>query len=418
MTFEAAVIPKEARIAALERSLAEKIDALHDLRHQKAAYISQLTEANRQITDFEIRLSSAQSSLKEKDSVIQMMQKSFLEPEEESMSHMQPLSHIPPPKPVYFKRESNSLDEDTGQPGLSSSGSGRYVEGPPDLPPSGWSTGGFSSSPYSMINVSPKNSNPVRASPLASPVVHRTNCRSQSASPVKALNSSTNGVKPRGAPANQNYLHETSSIPQRRGVYINYSPPTSKYLGSSASHTHNSNSMPNSPNVHNIPRRPRISHPNMRFLQVPGPDHVGFRQNYSHNQRKSNTGPGGMRRSNYTPSPSPRAMKSKTPPPDYRLVSVSGGRGSKSESPQLVPKKQCHKSVDNILTDTKGENSSNHTPADYHHSKSLELFQSLIGESMPSSQQGRAQCSRDSREQLHLSTQHRHSESSPTNRQI
>lgn len=406
MTFEIAVIPKEARIAALERSLAEKIDASRELRHQKAGYLSQLTEANRCISDLEIKLTSAQSSLQEKDSVIHMMQKSFLEPEEDPLTHALPpssLHQLPPPLPPHHAPPHHH--------------SGNHYQPPPPLPPhhlpphfpTSETPGGpehDTTPPHgnrgslgSYIEVVPyppqqsshwaiSSSNPPRSpnAPIASPAVRRNNYRSQSVSPIKALGGCVNiSSKPRSAPAS-NYVQEggvASSTSRKNG----YSAPTSRYVPHSLHHCGNcSSSAPNSPNVKSSPRKARISHPNMRLLQVPATDYSGgFRQNQPHNniRWKSNTGPGGIRRANYKPLPSPRAVKSKTPPPDYRLVSVSGGRGGgKQEPPKMLPKKQRHRSVEDMLDRSAfGDGCGQHqdTPPTYPPS-SLELFQSLVGQ--------------------------------------
>lgn len=466
MTFEIAVIPKEARISALERSLAEKIDTLHELRHQKAAYMSQLTEANRRITELEIKLTSVQSSLQEKDSVITMMQKSFLDPEDDPFAttthssisstaqllpppssghpthHHPPQSHpnhqmhlpppypptssynhpLPPPPHHYFPTadSSNGIDGDTTP--RDRTGSGSYIEvvsfTTPQPLPNHWSANG----PQPR---SPGPNIPIRTLPLGGPpAVAQPTYRSKSVSPVKALGGNINGMKPKGAPGNHltNYPQET---PSRRNGYtpLHQSPPTNRYFPNSIHQQRsNSNSAPNSPSVKSTPRKPRISHPNMRLLQVPTSEYtaaVGYRPNHTPNniRRKCNTGPGAMRR-NYKPLPSPRAVKSKTPPPDYRLVTVSGSRGNnKSESPKLAPTKPRHRSVEDMLsTAHEGQGHQRDTPL--YHPDSLELFQTLIGDS---SNMGRNRGELASSLQLREERSgdsyggHQHSKSSPSN---
>ena len=451
MTFEVAVIPKEARISALERSLAEKIDTLHELRHQKAAYMSQLTEANRRITELEIKLTSVQSSLQEKDSVIVMMQKSFLDPDDDPFTsassaaqllppppsghpthhHHPPQSHPnhhqmhppppypptsnyshPPPQHHYFPTADNSNSIDADATPRNRAGSGSYVEvvpfSAPQPLPNHWSTNG----PQPR---SPGPTIPLRTLPLGPPAVAQPTCRSKSVSPVKALGGNINGMKPKGA--HTNYPQET---PRRNGYTQHQSPPTNRYFPNSIHQQgSNSNSAPNSPSVKSTPRKPRISHPNMRLLQLPASEYTaagGYRPNHTPNniRRKCNTGPGGMRR-NYKPLPSPRAVKSKTPPPDYRLVTVSGSRGNnKSESPKLTPTKQRHRSVEDILSTA--HEGQRETPL--YHPDSLELFQTLIGDSsnmernrgeLANSLQLRGEGPRDSY------GGHQHSKSSPSN---
>lgn len=465
MTFELAVIPKKARISALERSLAEKIDTSHELRYQKAAYLGQLTEANRCITELEIKLTSAQSSLQEKDSVIHMMQKSFLEPEDDPFVHNNtppahllpppprghptlhhpPQSHsshqMPPPPPYpssppptsnyhsphalppppphhYFPTADNQNDGDSQTPSRDRTGSGSYVEvvqiSSPQPSSNHWSTAPPPRSPGPNV--------PLRTLPLGSPAMAQPAYRSQSLSPVKALGGSINGMKPKGVPGNHmpNYPQENTS---RRNGYSYQSPPTSRYFPNPIHQQGNdSSSAPNSPSVKNVPRKPRISHPNMRLLQLPASEYTaagGYRPNHTPNttRRKCNTGPGGMRR-NYKPLPSPRAVKSKTPPPDYRLVTVSGGKGNnKSESPKLAPSKQRHRSVEDILsTDQEERGQQRDTP--HYHPDSLELFQSLIGDS---SNMARHRGALASSQQLQGEGAgesyggHQHSKSSPSN---
>ena len=464
MSFEATVIPKEARIAALERSLAEKIDTCRDLRHQKATYLGQLTEANRCISDMEIKLSSAQSSLQEKDSVIHMMQKSFLEPDEDTShtlppppSHPAPPLHplppphhappplthhtnhhyqpLPPPPPphtssgaIYFSAPLEGTlggPEHETRPEQGRGSLGSYTEMVSYAPPPPHTSSSVVPNSHWAVasSVTPRSPTaPVRPSPLTSPATRHANYRSQSVSPIKALIGGGGGgvavPKPRSAPA-ANYVHKggvvNSSTGRRNGYSTHHTPPTnSRYVHNPLHHhANNSNSAPNSPNVKNSPRKPRISHPNMRLLQVPAAGDYssgattaassgGFRQGQGHTQTggnirwKSNTGPGGSRRTNYKPLPSPRVVKSKTPPPDYRLVSVSGGRGGGGKlesSPKVPAKKQRHRSVEDMLGGSFDRPSfvegCGHSgrpqgqevhPSTVYPPGSLELFQSLIGQ--------------------------------------
>ena len=490
MTFEATIIPKEARISALERSLAEKIDTSHELRSQKAAYVSKLTEANRKITELEIKLTSVQSSLQEKDSVIQMMQKSFLEPEDEpfsaqlppltahpppphsplSSSHHPyhhhtdpppPLPHHPPPPPkaYYLATETPVAGWDIGGEPVSRdrAASAGYIDMVPYSPPAQSSRHYSAGARASPQPPAPPRSSvvPVRTVPLAqapSATHQGKNYWKDYSSPVRPATLERVGVKPKSA-----NISSHQSLPQdsgaRRNGYVthsshahNHTPPVNKYFPPSKTTNYSSSSAPNSPNV-KIVHKPRISHPNLRLLQVPAGSNEysssgtaggggGYRQNHTLNsiRRKSNTGPGGLRRHNYKPLPSPRAVKSKTPPPDYRLVTVSsGGRNSsKHEPPKMASKKQRHHSAEDMLsTDWEGRQQKDTPPSSQHHPDShQELFQSLIGDSnMAPSRHGNSSSSSSNGSSMQGAGGrpaggrpshggHQHSKSSPTSNSI
>ena len=410
MTIEAVVIPKEARIAALERSLAEKMDRLNELQKHKSVYIAQLTEANRKNAELEIELTSAQYSLQEKDSVIQMMQKSFLEPEDELLSHTH---HAPPPPPntLYPKQSS---ERSAGHSSLSSSGN--FVESASSLPSSSVLS---SSSSFSSQNdkISLPSKTQVKSSPLASPVVHHINSRSKSTSPTKVL--MCNSGLPKGTAPGNPFTNYTREISNKKNGYHHRSAPARYIATTTKNHSQFSDSASNSPRVQNPSRKPRISHPNLRLMNVSGPDSSGYR-NHAHNKRKSNTGPGGTRRGNYKHLPSPRAVKSKTPPPDYKLVSTSAGRkNSKAEPPKLPPKKQRYKSAENILErESESKGSSNHDVS-WYRTNSLDLFQSLVGDDTSAQDQTREWCSKSTFVHNSLGkgfNSHKHSISSPTNK--
>ncbi len=397
MTFEAAVIPKEARIAAQERSLSEKVDMLQELRHQKSVYISQLTEANRLVTELKIKYNSAQSSLKEKDSVIQMMQKSFLEPEEDPVALYSPL---PPPLPPHYSTPSSSpyTPRNNSHHCIASGTPSNQERRPIILPPK--NTSSYSSSLMVNGTVQPATSSnpispklPVRTSPMPS----RGNYRSQSASPIKALGSS---VKSSSASSRHNGSRETSN---RKNGYIHHAPPP---IGRLSAHHHQSgnisNSVPNSPNTRNISRKPRISHPNMRFLQVPCTESPGYRQNHGHK------GPGDMKR-HYKPLPSPSEVKSKTPPPDYRLVTVATGSRSDKQDPPKLPHKLRHSSENDILSPKSG----NYSHREQYDNGSLELFQSLVTNNVPVRSRSQGHSNRGALVSSDYNT-HRHTKSSPT----
>lgn len=363
MTFDAAIIPKNARIASLERSLAEKIDLLHEVQQQKAAFISQLTDAERQISELDLKLTSAQTSLQEKDSVIQMMQKSFLEPEEEEPSTTPPQNYqgsqkspdIPPCLVTEVSPSSVLLPCSTRSPATNPQ--------------------------CSVASSTPQNQ--ARQSSLGSPLHHLSNHTGQSSSPIKSLGS--NVLRPRVVTTS--FLLKEPPAHNRRNGTTHALSSGGRY-SSSSPHHHSSNNVlssaaPNSPSVRNTPHKSRITHSNLRALQVSAtterPDPI-YRQKNMY--AKSNAG--GMRRSNYQRPPSPRLVKSKTPPPDYHLV--SSGR-TKSSSPKTLAKNPRHKSVDDILQ-MESESSKLHLHSGHSamQDKSCKQFRSLVGDSVPMSQ--------------------------------
>lgn len=82
MELETAVVPRDTRLAHLERSLAEKTDIMHELRQQRSMYLSQISDTNQRIAEMETRVASLQSTIREKDSLIQVLQQSFLDPDD------------------------------------------------------------------------------------------------------------------------------------------------------------------------------------------------------------------------------------------------------------------------------------------------------------------------------------------------
>ena len=407
MAFETAVIPRDARIASLERSLAEKIDTLHDVQRQKAAYVTQLSDAKRQISELEIRLTSARSSLQEKDSVIQMMQSSFLEPDDEKVS-------LTPPQNGAFPK-GNYRNHDQVPCQIT-----EVVSQPPAVPAKKHRASTGSSTLHETGSRSPRSL--TRQPPVVSPVHNNlAKNRSQSASPVKAL--VNNNVRPRGTTLISNgFSSREPAAPNRRNGYTTHSLCSgNRFATPSLSSTPSS-----TPNIRGSPHhKPRITHSNLRLLQVPGSTvdrsgQMAHKQNHAYAQRKSNTGPSNMRRSNYQRPPSPRLVKSKTPPPDYHLVS-SGRRNS---GPKGTPTKQRHRSVDDILSGTGKSHlqaGNGHGPL---HDSSYDFFHSLVGDTVPlSSSRGGMRAGFTSSTQLggisdssmdYLDKHHQHSSSSPS----
>ncbi|KAL5475392.1 hypothetical protein EMCRGX_G025201 [Ephydatia muelleri] len=100
MALEAAIIPRDNRIAQLERELAQKGDLTEELKRQKSSYIAQIQEANKALSETEVRCASLQAALAEKDSVIRMLQQSFLEPD-----------NSPPDDPLLASLDSPGLEK-------------------------------------------------------------------------------------------------------------------------------------------------------------------------------------------------------------------------------------------------------------------------------------------------------------------
>jgi len=400
MAFEAAVIPRDVRIASLERSLAEKIDKLHDVQHQKTDYVSQLTEAKRQLSELETRLNSAHSSLQEKDSVIQVMQSSLLEPDDDKGSLTPPqngLYQLPVRGQVHDRFVTGQAAADVppvpASPVKSPAGNGNGCYTP--LPGAG------SRSPRTFTRLS---TIPLPPSSSSSSYSHtHMQHRSQSVSPVKPLivsSSSNNPRLQRGMPIVSNrFPSREPPIQNCRNGYTTHSlcsgsryappPPTSSSSSSPPHQAPNPPNMPRgSPHHHKPPPHlpPYPSNPSTRVLQVPtNPpaevDHPMERMpGYSSNHAPSFSSPNRKVNGSFQYSALPRVVKSKTPPPDYHLVS--------SRSPNMGNElaKQRHRSVDNILASKVHENN---VPRPSHRQRgvsgdaSYDLFHSLVGDTVP-----------------------------------
>ena len=518
MALETAVVPRDTRLAHLERSLAEKTDIVHELRQQRSMYLSQISDANQRLAEMESRMASLQSTIQEKDSLIHMMQQSFLDPDdcsnvslsfsqEDSMSstlhhspvsakkfslngatiplslmgsggmsprgseirsHYDQLSLQTPPPPLppmssYHHRYANGAHAHGGRTSRHSEGSSRYRGYQIEL--------GSPVKGYSNICVP------------SSPVKGMQYERSGSLSPVKRPND-------RG-PHNKYYTLELSDdvmdgSPYHRGQLqpagggyggSHGSPVTSAHHKLSAP---SSNSAPNSPNVRKVHHhRPRTSQPNLHQIHAPVHGAGGggsSRQSGSRDSNlstltrlgsppkyrnpkgvKSNTGD--MKRNQIQP-PTDVEVKSKTPPPNYKLHhqhhpqadvgqsarTVVGTGGGKENSPGAMRKsesggsplhrhrdglnghkrlpshqKQRHHSVDDVLNgqEISVENRNLNLSMNSNSSGSLALFESLIGDALPKTSSplvGNVSGSGSGRRhgRRHIINSHRHSKSSPT----
>lgn len=357
MALEAAVIPRDSRMDQLERTVSEQVITIQELYQQRSSYISQLTDTNKSLAELETKVSSLKLTVNEKDTVIQALQNSFLDPEDLSQDDYalmgSPILHH---SPVAAKKHSFSLI-----------GAQVDIDGTVSLP-------GDIPSSYPLFPPSP----PTKKRGVPNGAYARGHV-TDNFSPVRRYSDKGVPVGPRSlSPAKRKAV--VASPP----VYMMKNPPA---YGSGSPNPHYkmnyplpiSNSAPNSPNNRTGSRKSRISHPNMHFLQIPS-----ARSPPPSSPRKQSLGDGKLitspvdnRRNHSKPplSPSPvrRAGKSKTPPPNYKLVSFS----SSSISNQLSSSKQRHHSVDDVLKD----HSSSATPK--RTKDSMELFNSLLGDNGP-----------------------------------
>ena len=402
MALETAVVPRDTRLAHLERALAEKTDIVHELRQQRSMYLSQISDANQRLAEMETRAASLQSTIEEKDSLIQMLQQSFLDPDDYSSTFSQEdqlssfqLHHSPvSAKKFTLNGATMHILSGTSASGTSGSGHGmmksrasergHYEQLSLHIPPPPLSSihHRFSNGAHAHGGGggggggrTPRHSEGSRGYPveLGSPVRGYVNC-SLPTSPVKAMQYERSGSlspikRPNERGTHKYYTLELSDdmmdnsasghyyrgqLPPVAtgggggggGVYggSHSSPPTSHKLS-----VPSSNSAPNSPSVRKVSHKPRISQPNLHHIQVPpvhggGGGHMtagtsrlngggsgnGREPNLSHLTRlgsppkyrnpkgaKSNTG---VTRRNHI-QPSIDEVKSKTPPPNYKLDS-------------------------------------------------------------------------------------------------
>lgn len=395
MVLEAAVIPRDSRMEQLERTLSEQTVTIQELYQQRGSYIAQLTDTSQKLAELETKVSSLKMTLNEKDVVIQALQHSFLDPDELSQDDYtlmgSPVLHHSPVAAKQFPMNGTQVDIDG------------TVSLPGDLT-SNTSYTMYSGSPPQRKRVLPNGTHP---SPMG---------LSDGQFPVRRYSDKTT------------YVGTRSLSPVKRSggpppVYMMKDPPAygnggSSDYGSPSPHFNKlsypfpvSNSAPNSPNNQTGARKSRISHPNIHFLQVPASQSPSptSPQKFPFETGKSNTSPVEMRRNHSIPSQSPteRGAKSKTPPPNYKLVSFSSTNSSnRGTSMPKLTSKQRHHSMDNVIKSNSVIPSQN--------PDSMELFNSLLGEHIPPHPQQDYKLMDGVRDRAGVRQCHQHSKSSPS----
>ena len=521
------MVPRDTRLAHLERSLVEKMDIVHELRQQRSMYLSQISDANQRLTEMETRMTSLQSTIQEKDSLIQMLQQSFLDPDDYSSTcgsfnqddqlmtssslHHSPVSakkfslnggavgisgrgggndrspydqlslQIPPPPLPSFhhQRFTNGAHAHTSGHGRrnsrnSESSSPRGYPGELGSPIKGYSNYSVPTSPVKAVGQYDRSGSlsPVkRANERSAPKYYNLELSDDVMTDGSSYYYGNRGQLPSGGFGN-------GSSGYGNGIHATSSSPTIHHHKLNVPTTTTSNSAPNSPSVRKVVKKPRISQPNLHHIQHAPPAAAaaggsaatrpnglaGREQNLSSLTRlgtppkyrnpkvvKSNTGD--MKRNHIRP-PVDMDMKSKTPPPNYKLdfnhrqqaqprgqsssKGVNGshhhgnGRNGHGQFRSSDQQKQRHHSVDNILynqsgeaTELKQESRSFETAATANNSaammtdlsSSLALFESLIGDSLPKANSpliGSCVSTSSRRHNNINNATHRHSQSSPT----
>lgn len=372
MALETAVVPRDTRLAHLERSLAEKTDIVHELRQQRSMYLSQISDANQRLTEMESRMASLQSTIQEKDSLIQMLQQSFLDPDDCSSnvsycSQEDPMSSSLHHSPVSAKKFSLNgaivpLSLDSSGTGFRGINGSQYDQLSLQIPPPP-----VTSYHYRFTNGaharSGRTSRHSECSPsyrgypidLGSPVKGYSNI-SLPSSPVKYERSgSLSPIKrPNDRGTHKYYTLELANeVPAESSHYYRgqLQPAGGNQGGSPVTPTQHklslptSSSAPNSPNIRKVYHKPRTSQPSLHHIHAPihsgnvTPARGGGRPsgvtaskepNLSTLTRlgsppkyrspkgvKSNTGD--MRRNDVRPLAVDMEAKSKTPPPNHKL---------------------------------------------------------------------------------------------------
>lgn len=446
MVLEAAVIPRDSRVKQLERTVSEQASVVQELNQQRANYITQLSGVNQRLAEVEMKLSSMEMKVHEKDTVIQVLQNSFLNPDDtiqdehisnsSSVLHHSPVAAkkygFPIGSPVDMDR-TVSLPADMSSvpvPPYSQSpltpplrrGLPTGTHGVPQhnsrLQPGGQSSThaqlytdkgqpGGQSSPHAQLYADKgqlyvnKGQPGGQTSPhaqLYTEISQRTVSSSRSLSPVKRQSGTP--VYITKEPYNGHGPTEHIPPPANHSSYSHYTPssyPTAP-------------STPDSPDVQPFERTPPLSHAHLHFAQVP---------NLQPHASKSTMGTQGGR-GNQSLNPSiNRSVKSKTPPPNYKLVSHSLANGSREQTSKITDQsqyKQRHHSADDTLGKSglpaRGERSQ---------SGSMELFNSLVGsDNIPPQSQGgihgytNMQLGVSGSRQPSQARSHQHSKSSPS----
>ena len=336
-----------------------------ELKQQKSVYVSQLADSHQRITELETRIASLQSSLGEKESIIQTLQTSFLEPDDDIDSS---LLLLPPPPPLSPSKAVQNLHSFTTVSGSSNT-----------LPLS--SHGASSDSLFPVPSSASKNVGHHLLSNGARPVngvVART-----SIPPHAKLVTAPSGAKISteggggGGGGNRgfhNSLKLTSA--ESNSSLVSSSPFHRNFRQFAPIHSH---SEPNSPRVR-VARKPRTSQPNLRLPS----NHAVESSSSSSSHTPAKMSPNVISKSQF------RAMKSKTPPPHYRVSSSQNGERKKASKPR-------HHSTDGFLDDQAPPSKNG-----------LELFESLVGG------EGGGAGSLGSSPVFTSRGEHRHSKSSPT----
>ena len=519
------MVPRDTRLAHLERSLAEKTDILHELRQQRSMYLSQISDANQKLAEMETKVTSLRSTIQEKDSLVQMLQQSFLDPDDYSSTCgsfsqddqiLTSLHHSPVSAKKFNLNGTVGIGGRRGGNDTSPYNQLSLQIPPPPLPSyhqqrftNGAHAHASGRNPRYLESSSPRGYPGELGSPIkgysnysvpTSPVKTVQYERSGSLSPVKRPNESWSTAKYYNLELSSDdaMADGASHPPPYRGHAQLPVASASGGLGngyngnpaaSTSHHYHKlsvptSNSAPNSPSVRKVIQKPRISQPNIHHIQHAPPMPGGgggsatavARANGEREQNlscltwlgsppkyrnpkvvKSNTGD--MKR-NHIRTPINMDVKSKTPPPNYKLeinhrqpaqtgggqsstkgvggVSVNGshhhGNGYQGHlRPPTDHQKQCYRSMDDFLGNRHREkttervqdrglfdaavtNSSLQLSTNSNNSSSLALFESLIGDSLPKTSSpliGSSVSSRRCHNNMNSAT-HRHSQSSPT----
>jgi hypothetical protein len=131
MTLDSATLPRDAMISHLERVVRDQGDTIAELKQQKMNYIEKLYNVNKRVADLESRLQTMQSTITEKDALIQTLQEAFAYNGESTFSvpfgnetgNVKPLLtratssddillSTPPPSPGRRRRFQTDLPED------------------------------------------------------------------------------------------------------------------------------------------------------------------------------------------------------------------------------------------------------------------------------------------------------------------
>ena len=315
MVLETAVVPRDTRLAHLERSLAEKTDTVHELRQQRSLYLSQISDANQRLAEMEASIASLQSTIAGKDSLIQMLQQSFLEPDDFSCvssqdDQMSSSLHHSPVSAKKFSLNGHISGGGGGGGGMNNprGPGGHYDQLSLQIPPPSLPTfhhrlangaHAHSSRPSSLRYAD--SSLRGYQGEMGSPVRGYVNC-SLPSSPVKAVQyeSRAGSLSPIKKTSDRGtHKYYTLELPDDMvdggstyyrgpvppgtnvgggggvggsGLYSNHTPSATHKLSLPIS-----NSAPNSPSLRKVsPHKPRISQPSLHHTYQPHPPNGGI----------------------------------------------------------------------------------------------------------------------------------------------